>query len=108
MDKDTFFVKLNNHIYRVELKDIKWIQSDGNYCTIFTDDKKLVVKMSLVKLLEEFSAGNFFQVHKRYIINLNEIDNINVLNSQVFINGTAIPIGRKYKPLLLKELNLLQ
>jgi len=103
-----FFVKSSNLYHKLETGEIEWIQSEGNYCTIQLADKRFVVKMSLSGILEELGAYDFVQVHKRYIVNKEKIDKLDLSNNQLFINGNSIPIGRTFKNEVTKNLNLWQ
>ena len=106
--QEHFFIRLNNHFYKIIINDIKWIQSEGNYSTIHTADKRLPVKMSLVKVLEYLSAHSILQIHKRYLVNMKHIESIDIVGSTLTSGGEKLPIGRKYKSDFLKKINLLQ
>ena len=106
--QEHFFIRLNNHFYKIIIKDIKWIHSEGNYSTLHTSDKRLPVKMSLVKLLEYLKKHSFLQIHNRYLVNMNPIESIDIVGSKLLIGGEKLPIGRSYKSNFLKQINLLQ
>lgn len=103
---DSIFIKSNSLYHRIALEDIKYIQSDGNYATIFVAEKKFIIKKSLVNLLSEL-GDDFTQVHKRFIININKIDSLDVTNNQLFIENLPITIGRSFKGSLLEKLNFI-
>ena len=105
---ESFFVKSSNLYHRIDVEDIEWIQSEGNYCTIQLPEKRYVVKMSLSSILEELAEYDFRQVHKRYIVNKLKIDKLDISNNQLFINSNAIPIGRTFKNEIVKNLNIWQ
>ena len=99
--KDSFFIKRNNLLYKVNVDDIQYIQSEGNYCDIFTD-KKYTTKISLSKLLEKLPKYKFIRIHQRYSIQAKLIENIDLYNNQVFVGGKGLPIGPKYREYLTK------
>ena len=105
---ESIFVKSSNLYYRIDVENIEWIQSEGNYCTIQLADKRFVVKMSLSSLLAELSVHAFTQVHKRYIVNKDKIDKLDLSNNQLYINKATIPIGRTFKTEIIKELDIWQ
>jgi len=105
---ELFFVKSSNLYHRLETEEIEWVQSEGNYCTIQLADKRFVVKMSLASILEELAIYEFAQVHKRYIVNKEKIEKLDLSNNKIFINGNTIPIGRTFKNEITKNLNLWQ
>jgi len=105
--KDALFIKGNDIYNRIETVDIEWVESDGNYSIINTNDKKFAVKISLTKFKQELPENNFIQIHKRYIVNIKKINGIDPLNNEVILDNQTIPIGRTYKKELLNRLKLL-
>lgn len=94
--KDAFFVKRNNLLHKINVEDIQFIQSDGNYCDIVAK-KKHPAKISLTKLLEKLPSDQFIRIHQRFAIQATLIENIDLYNNQIFINGKGLPIGPKFK-----------
>jgi len=94
--KDSFFIKRNNLLYKVNIDDIQYIQSEGNYCDIFTD-KKHTSKISLTKFLEKLPTHQFVRIHQRFVIQAKLIENIDLFNNQVFVGKKGLPIGPKYR-----------
>lgn len=96
--KDSYLkVKLNT-------SDIDYVQSDGNYIHIYAGEKNHLVRGKLVDFLQELPHTTFYQVHQRYLINLDKIDQIG--NGYVFIKGTEIPVSRRYRNELNEKLNI--
>jgi len=104
---DTLFIKVNQLLQRVNVEDISHIRSEGNYCLIFTHEKKYAIKLSMVRLYNTLADKGFLQVHKSYLAKLNKIDNIDISGNEVILGEIRIPLGRKYKQDLLAHLNLL-
>lgn len=104
---NTLFIKVNQLLQKVNIIDITHVRSEGNYCLIFTPDKKYAIKMSMVRLYTNLEDKGFIQVHKSYLAQLNRIDNIDISSNEVLMDGLRIPLGRKYKQELLAHLNLL-
>ena len=104
---DSLFIKVNQILQKVKISDITHVRSEGNYCEIFTPEKKFAIKLSMVKLRHKLDAQGFVQVQKSYLAQLNKIDNIDISGNEIMIGDLRIPLGRKYKPKLLSHLNLL-
>lgn len=102
--QNSFFIRTNKQLVKVILSDIKWIQSDGNYCLVVTNNRKYAIKLSLTKILKKLPAKDFIQAHKRYLVQLNCITQIDTSANQLFVGEEPIPIGRKYKPELFDKL----
>jgi len=105
--EDCVFIKRNNILERVEINDIEFIQSEGNYCVISTEKKKYALKMSLIKVRKMLDSHRFVRVNKRHIINMSLISSIDLSTSQIKINEDNFSIGRTYKEGLLKRLKTL-
>lgn len=91
------FVRNNqSKIERIDLQSIHWVESEGNYAIIQTENKRYAVKRSLQKMVDLLDR-RFLRVHKSFIVNLNLIDNISLLTGQITIQQQIIPIGRTYR-----------
>lgn len=106
-DPYSFYIRQNNVLNKVKYNQISWIKSDGNYCNIHTVNKKFVTKVSLVTLMKRLEKMDFIRVHKQYIVPVYRIENINLVNSVLYIGDQMIPIGRSYKSVLVKQLDLI-
>lgn len=104
---DTLFIKVNQLLQKVSIRDITHIRSEGNYCMIFTNEKKYAIKISMIRLFNNLLGNGFIQAHKSYLVQLSKIDNIDISSNEVLIGDIRIPLGRKYKQELLTYLNLL-
>ena len=101
------FIKVNQIFQKVSIDNITHVQSEGNYCFIYTHEKKYAIKLSMIRLNQMLASKGFLQVHKSYLAQLSKIDNIDISNNEVLIDHLKIPLGRKYKQNLLAHLNLL-
>lgn len=107
LNKGAFFIKNNNKLTKLTTTEIDWVQSDGNYCYIHSNEKKYVLKISLSNLLKKLEPFNFIRIHKSYVLPLQKIDNIDLFESMVNSAGKSFPLGRRYKPALVKRLEFL-
>lgn len=102
-----FFIRSNNKLNRLRLKDILWVHADGNYCYIKTVGKKYAVKISMRRLAAKLPPQEFTRIHKSYLIRTECIDGINIQENTVFIGQQKLPIGRVYKVELFGKLDVL-
>lgn len=88
-------LKSNRRVYRVQTKDIIYIEGLGNYVNyMMSDGKKITVYQSLKKCLENLS-DDFIRIQKSSIINKNHIKSYN--NESVeMTNGEFISIGNSF------------
>jgi DNA-binding LytR/AlgR family response regulator len=102
--RDSFFIRTNKQLVKVIISDIRWIQSDGNYCVVVTQNRRYAIKLSLTKILKKLPPEEFIQAHKRYLVQAKYATLIDTNAGQLFIGEEAIPIGRKYKSKLFERL----
>lgn len=89
-------VKDNNSLIKINLNEVLYLQSDGNYVNIFILDKpKIVIREKLVNLENKLFKNQFLRTHLRYIVNEKFIDVYKA--DELLINQVKIPISRTYK-----------
>ena len=90
----------------LEPKDIFYVESDGNYCTLFlSGNKKIVVTKKLKEINELLPEDHFFRIHNSYIINLHKIKEFIKSDGYVVLeNNSKIPVSRQRKSEFLEKL----
>lgn len=101
--RDFIFLKADKKHHKINLSDILYFESLGDYVIAFTTDKKIVTKERISNLAENLPGNNFLQIHRSYIVSISKIESVGA--GFVEIKGKKLPVGRNYKPLLN---NLLQ
>lgn len=89
------FVRSEKRIEKVELKDILFIESFGNYVNIHTGQKKIVAYLTLKGLESQLPAQEFIKIHQSFLVSFSHISAIE--GNQVFINNKPLPISRNYR-----------
>lgn len=87
-------------------EDILFVESDGNYSTIYLEDnqKKLVTK-KLKEIDELLPENSFFRIHNSYIINLDKIKEFLKSDGYVVMQSNhKIPVARQRKSDFLNKL----
>lgn len=86
--------------YAVYLKDIKYIESSGHYVKYYIDKKEFPIKIrgSISELEEQYITADFIHIHRRYLVNLKHIFNVDVGNGVVILDqGEKLPLSRALK-----------
>jgi two-component system LytT family response regulator len=86
--------------------DIIYCESDGNYCTIYLENKEKIVLTQKLKFMEEKLAQlQFFRIHNSYLINLNKVKEFHKTDEYVVLsNQVKIPVSRQKKSTFLDKL----
>lgn len=100
---DHIFLKSDKKVYRVDLNDIVYIESIGDYLKVVLLNKHLIIHDTIGGFLEQLPKDKFIRIHKSFIVAVNRINYFE--GNQVRIVETFIPIGRSFKEALEKTLN---
>jgi len=97
------FVKSEYENLRIDLDEIKYIESLKDYIKIYTDREKPILTLSSLKSFEErLGTSMFIRVHKSYIVGIRYI--YSVQRNRIVIGEKWIPIGLNYKERFLKKI----
>lgn len=99
------FVRDHDKMVKVVLKDIQYIEAEGNYCRVYTALKKYLVVTTLKELESKLPAHPFAKTHRSFIVNLAQIDEVR--NQNLSIAGRTIPVSKTYKEELLQRLRMI-
>lgn len=101
---DYLFVKTESKgkLLKINLADIDYVEGKGNYVSIHSNGKKIMVYTSMKELEDRLKDKQFVRVHKSFIIPLSKVTGIegNLLRLQN--EETEIVIGENYKPELMR------
>ncbi len=93
---EVIFIKSGYEHIKIDVADIRYIQSDADYTEIFTANRKYLSQEPLRFWEETLDASKFIRTHKSYILNISKIEKI--IGNQVRLDEhTNLPIGRAYK-----------
>jgi two-component system LytT family response regulator len=96
-DPDHIFVKSGYKLMRIELSEIKYIESMHEYVRIHLENSKPIMTLASMKAIEELlPAGRFLRVHRSFIVNTSKV-NVIERNRIVFDNNVYIPVSDQYK-----------
>jgi DNA-binding LytR/AlgR family response regulator len=99
---DRIFVRHNEKMLKIDIKDIYYIEADRNYCRIFSQGREYLLVMTLKDIDEKLPQNHFLRIHRSYIINISQIDE--VAGTHVVIAKKAIPMSKAMRTELLKRL----
>lgn len=90
----------------LNIDDILFVESDGNYSTIVTNDgQKILITKKLKEVNDILPEHYFFRIHNSYIINLNKIKEFMKSEGYVVLESNhKIPVARQRKSDFLEKL----
>jgi DNA-binding LytR/AlgR family response regulator len=99
---DSIFVRHYEKMIKVVIQDILYIEAERNYCRIHSKGKEYLLVITLKDMDNKLPDQHFLRIHRSYIINISQIDEI--AQTHVVISKTAIPISKSQREELLKRL----
>lgn len=90
----TVFIKSGYEQIRVELDDILYVESNGNYMQFVLTDQKILSRLTMAEVEALLPGAGFIRIHRSYIVAKKHISRIGKNN--VWINKTGLPVGPGY------------
>ena len=95
----------------IPVDQIRFIMAKDDYSCIFTEDDRYLSTTSLAQFESKLGEFGFFRVHRRYIVNLVNVEDVETVPSgaiQLGVSGVdeRIPVSRRRVVPLKKALNL--
>jgi DNA-binding LytR/AlgR family response regulator len=101
-ENEYFFIKADNKLVKIFLRDVLFAEALQNYVVIQTIDKKYVTYLTF-KTVEEYLTGSgFIKTHKSFIVAADRIETIE--GNNIRIGHHDIPISRNLKEEVLEKL----
>lgn len=88
------FIKSGYEQLRVELSDILYAESSGNYIQFVLADKKITSRLTMNEAEALLPAASFVRIHRSYIVSRKHISKIE--KNSVWIRQTELPLGASY------------
>jgi two-component system, LytTR family, response regulator len=99
---ETFFVRSDRKMVKIDCDEILYIESMADYIRIFLKTKNVVTRETISNIEAKLPKHEFIRVHRSYIVAQNAIDSFTA--EYIEIGKKQIPISRSYKNEVLKEL----
>ncbi|QHS56473.1 response regulator transcription factor [Mucilaginibacter sp. 14171R-50] len=101
---DYLFIRQDNRLVRVEHDQILYIQAERDFSSVYLKETRLFAGMHL-KLFEDIlPPGQFFRVHRSYIVNLKAIRAVK--GNIIELENVEVPIGASSREELFQRLQL--
>ncbi|MGN6438360.1 MAG: LytR/AlgR family response regulator transcription factor [Agriterribacter sp.] len=90
----TVFIKSGYEQIKVDMNDILYVQSAGNYLHFILTNQKILSRLTMNEAEEMLSPDRFTRIHRSYIVANEKVTRID--KSFVWINDISLPIGAGY------------
>lgn len=99
------FVRKNQQIHRLSIHDILYLEADGRYCRIHTDEQMFLVRKPMKELLESMNSNDFQRSHRSYVVNMKKVTSVDLENDTLVLGRREVPLSQREKERLLERLN---
>jgi len=96
IESERIAIKSDGKSIQTELKEIRYLESYGNYVKVWLEDEYLLTARTLKSFEEQLPRSQFLRIHKSHIVNYAYIDYLEG-NQIALKNGIKLPIGKTYR-----------
>lgn len=91
---EAVFIKSGYGQLRVELNDILYAESNGNYMQFVLADKKITSRLTMSEAEALLPVASFIRIHRSYIISKKHITKLE--KNSIWIQQIELPVGASY------------
>ena len=101
----SILIKSGPQTYQVNLKDIFYLEKDGNYVRIHMKNRDILIRENMSDVFDMVPAAGFIRIHKSFVVAIKHIEMIEV--HQITVNQKKLPIGSTYRESLRNRLGII-
>lgn len=97
---ERLLIKKLGREFLVQTRDIQWVEASGNYANLHIENSVYPMRITMDKL-EKLLPENFARIHRSTIVNLNQIKQLEALDSGDYEislhSGIKLALSRRYR-----------
>ncbi|MEK6478676.1 LytTR family DNA-binding domain-containing protein [Catalinimonas sp. 4WD22] len=93
-NSDSILLKTGYEKVRVQVEEILFVESCGNYVQFVLKDQKVMTRMPMLEVEKILPKVQFPRVHKSYIVAIDKVSRIQ--RHQLCLDDEVVPIGKNY------------
>ncbi|MFD0767140.1 LytR/AlgR family response regulator transcription factor [Mucilaginibacter lutimaris] len=103
---DYFFVQtdIKGKIRKIDIPEIRYIESKGNYVQLFLGKEKVLAYLTLSEVLDYLPKGQFSRIQKSIVVAHTHIRSVEHFQVRLQDLPEALPIGRAFSGVFLREM----
>lgn len=104
--KQELVIEKGQEIIRIPIRDIIYIESEGNYLNIYEKNTAIKVRETMTNMEKELSGKGFIRCHKGYLIHIDYIEKFRTAEVEMRCKqeNKIIPVGRSYEKDVKKKI----
>lgn len=104
-DSAQITIKADKKTILVQLDEIQYLESLGNYVKVWRDNDFLLTARTMSSFEEQLPTATFVRIHKSYILNKKFVHYIEG-NTIYLKNKQQLPIGKNFRPIIKQLLDM--
>jgi two-component system, response regulator PdtaR len=93
--EDNIYVKNSVRFVKIALQDILYLEANNNYVSLWTEEQKLALRISLAQLLEKINYKKLVRIHRSYAVNMEKITSFS--DAEIWLDKVQLPLGRNHR-----------
>ncbi|WP_182491337.1 LytR/AlgR family response regulator transcription factor [Microcella alkalica] len=95
-------VSLGGTTRMIRQDSIQFVQAQGDYARLHTEDGSYLVRVPMSDLERQWSAAGFVRIHRSYLVSLAHVSRLRLSASSptVLVGATELPVSRRLLPAL--------
>lgn len=86
-------------IRRIRRSEVRYVQAQGDYARLHTDDDSYLVRVPITELADQWASAGFVRVHRSFLVGLSGVTSVHVGTSpSVTVGGVDLPVSRRLLP----------
>lgn len=87
--------------------DVRYVQAQGDYARLHTDESSYLVRIPLSDLERQWAEAGFLRVHRSYLVHLDHVTRLRggPGHATVTIGQAELPVSRRLQPALREALD---
>ncbi len=98
------FVRQQHRLVKVPFADLLLLEADDGYTHLHTTGSKFTVRQGLGEMAARLPPAQFSQVHRRFVVQVAAIEQLDPATTTLHLPGHAVPVGRSYRDALTARL----
>ena len=103
-------VTLGGTTRMIRRDDVRYVQAQGDYARLHTDESSFLVRIPLSDLERQWAEAGFLRVHRSYLVQLDHVTRLRggAGHATVTIGAVELPVSRRLQPALREALDALR